>query len=94
MFETYCKIPRKVLNNHKLCSNAKLLYGDLILLCHNNGYCYATNKFLAHNLKVSARTISRLLKILKEEKLIKIKYDSSGVRNIYMLDKNVYPYRH
>lgn len=86
MLDTYCKIPRKVLNNRRLCSNAKLLYGDLVLLCHNNGYCYATNKFLAYNLKVSSRTITRLLKKLKDEELIEIKYDSNSVRNIYILD--------
>ena len=90
MIDTYSKIPRKVINNKKLCSNAKILYGDLVLLCHKNGYCYATNKFLSGNLGVSERTITRLIKVLYQENLIEISYTGSNVRNIYIVDKNVY----
>ena len=45
MNNKYCKIPNLVKNNKHICSNAKLLYGDILLLCHKAGYCYATNKF-------------------------------------------------
>lgn len=89
MINTYSKIPRFVLNNNKISSNAKLLYGDLVLLCHKNGFCYATNKFLSSNMGLSTRTITRLLKQLKEENLIKISYSIFHVRNIYLIDNNV-----
>lgn len=45
MQETYSKIPSKVKYNNCICPNAKLLYGEISLLCYTNGYCYATNKF-------------------------------------------------
>lgn len=74
MYEKYSKIPLSIKNNENICSNAKILYGDILLLCHSKGYCYATNKFLADNLGVTERTITRLLSELEKNNLITIGY--------------------
>lgn len=74
MYDKYSKIPLFIKNNKNICSNAKLLYGDISLLCHSKGYCFATNKFLADNLGVTNRTITRLLSELVKNELIIIDY--------------------
>lgn len=85
MNNAYCKIPIIVKRNKHICSNAKLLYGDILLLCHQNGYCYASNKFLANNLGLSSRTITRLIKELNDENLIHISYSEEHIRRIYLV---------
>ena len=92
MYEKYSKIPLSIKNNENICSNAKILYGDILLLCHSKGYCYATNKFLAASLKVTTRTIIRLINELEKNNLIKIEYCKNN-RKIYLVmswyDENV-----
>jgi len=86
LIDSYIKIPDYVLEK-KISPRAKILYAKLILLCHKNGFCFANNKYLADILNVSTRTISKLLTALKNEKLIRIMYDESRNRNIY-IEKN------
>ncbi len=83
MYDKYSKIPLFIKNNKNICSNAKLLYGDISLLCHSKGYCFATNKFLADNLGVSNRTVIRLLNELENESLIRMEY-SRNERKIFI----------
>lgn len=86
MYEKYSKIPLSIKNNENICSNAKILYGDILLLCHSKGYCYATNKFLADSLSVTDRTITRLLCELEKNELIKINY-CRNKRRIYLASR-------
>ena len=83
MYEKYSKIPLSIKNDTKLSSNAKLLYGDIQLLCYKNGYCFATNKYLAENLNVTTRTIIRLLSELERENYIVIEYNRN-IRKIFL----------
>ena len=69
MYEKYSKIPLSIKNDAKLSSNAKLLYGDIQLLCYKNGYCFATNKVLSNLSFVKIRTINYSLKRLKEKRI-------------------------
>lgn len=85
MNNAYCKIPIIVKRNKHICSNAKLLYGDILLLCHKKGYCYATNKFLGNNLGLTTRTITKLIKELIDENLIKVSYSKENIRKIYLV---------
>lgn len=86
MYEKYSKIPLSIKNDTKLSSNAKLLYGDIQLLCYKNGYCFATNKHLAESISVTERTITRILGELEDNNLIKIVY-SKNKRNIYLVSR-------
>jgi DNA-binding MarR family transcriptional regulator len=86
MYDTYSKLPSKVKYNRSICSNAKLLYGEIALLCQKNGFCYASNKFLGDLLNVTTRTITRLVKELKDQSLIRIDYSIDGLRKIYLID--------
>jgi DNA-binding MarR family transcriptional regulator len=86
VYEKYSKIPLSIKNNNNLSSNAKLLYGDIQLLCYKNGYCFASNKHLGDILSVTERTITRLLSELEKNNYIKIEY-SRNKRKIYLVSR-------
>ena len=81
----YLKIPDFVISNRNVCASSKILYGYIYLLCHQNGYCYATNSFLGKTLRVTPRTITRLIRELKDAKLITISYTEDHVRRLYLV---------
>jgi len=43
----YAVIPATVLFNERLKANEKLLYAVITALSNKEGYCYASNKYLA-----------------------------------------------
>jgi hypothetical protein len=61
-------------------------------LCAKDGYCYASNKYLAELFNETERNISVKLKKLEEKKYIKIDYDRSGAiitnREIRLIKKS------
>lgn len=59
-------IPQKLRNDDSLSLNAKLLYGDIVALANDKGYCFASNAALADRLRLTERSISRLLAALEE----------------------------
>lgn len=69
--EYYINIPSQVLQNKNLKPNSKILYGEIARLSQKDGYCYASNKYLGELLNVKEKSVSRLLKELKEFGLIK-----------------------
>lgn len=85
MRTSYIKIPTDIINNYQLSSSSKLLFGYLLSLSKKEGYCYASNDYLSNTFMVNVRTISKLLKELKEEKLIETKI-IKGNRKIYIRD--------
>ena len=85
MNNEYLKIPESVLCKSNICQTSKILYGYISLLCHQNGFCYATNSFLGKTLSVTTRTITRLIKELKDANLITISYTEDRVRRIYLV---------
>lgn len=86
MESKYLKIPVKVSENKNICSNAKMLYGFIALMCHQYSYCYATNGFFADKMSLTTRTISRLIDELKKEQLIYINYDDKMIRRIFLYE--------
>ena len=68
----YTVIPAKVRYNPNLRDKAKLLYGEILMLCKKSedGYCWATNEYFAKLYGVSRSTISSLIKELVEEHYI------------------------
>lgn len=69
--EYYINIPSKVLHNKNLKPNSKILYGEIARLSQKDGYCYASNKYLGELLNIKEKSVSRLLKELKESGLVK-----------------------
>ena len=54
----YSIIPATILYNKELKANEKLLYAIITSLACKEGYCFATNKYLAEKLGVNPKTIS------------------------------------
>lgn len=81
----YVKIPVSVLMNKNICANTKLLYGVIIVLSYIRNYCFADNTYLAETLNTTRRTITRLIKELKDNDYIYIVNDKHK-RKIYIKD--------
>ena len=65
-----------------ICANAKLLYGVIIVLSYIRNYFFADNTYLAETLNTTRRTITRLIKELKDNDYIYIVNDKHK-RKIY-----------
>jgi len=79
-------IPDAIKSMQKLNPNAKLLYGDILSLSAQNGYCFASNEYLSKIYGVTTRSISNLISQLYEFGVIDIKNDSGQygkVRTIF-----------
>lgn len=81
----YVKIPVSVLMDKSICANAKLLYGVVIVLSYIKNYFFADNTYLAETLNTTRRTITRLIKELKDNDYIYIVNDKHK-RKIYIKD--------
>ncbi len=68
----YSIIPATVLYNKELKANEKLLYAIITSLACKEGYCFATNKYLAEKLGVNPKTISSWVSDLKDRNFIKV----------------------
>ena len=98
----YAVLSSKILFNQDLKANEKLLYATITLLANKEGYCFATNSYLAKLFKVQAHTISNWISHLSKLEFIKVKLmknDKGEIiqRRIYINDipyteKSTYPY--
>lgn len=79
-------IPANVRYDKDLPANAKLLYGELSVLCQQKGFCWATNSYFAKLYDVDTRTVSRWLSALKSKGYIFFEGDD---KNVLPQDKNV-----
>ena len=98
----YAVIPSTVLFNEKLKSNEKLLYAVITALANKEGYCYASNNYLADLFNSKAHTISNWISHLNKLNfvyvdLIRNNKNEIIQRRIYINDipyvtKMTYPY--
>ena len=79
----YVEVPMNVLLDEELSSTSKLLMGLITTLSMQNGYCYASNKYLSNLMKVSNRTITNCISSLKRKNYIEIEY-IPNMRKIYL----------
>lgn len=79
----YIIIPDFILENNKLNPTAKLLMGIINSLSFKDNVCFASNEYFSKKLKVSKRTITSSLSILKQENLIGIEV-INHLRTIYL----------
>ena len=99
----YSVIPATVLYNKELKANEKLLYAIITSLACKEGYCFASNKYLAEKLDVNPKTISSWISDLRDKnfvivELIRNKNKQIIQRRIYINDvpyplNNGYQYR-
>lgn len=81
-------LPPPVRFDRKLSASAKLLYGEIKALCDQQGYCWASNHYLASLYGVHKETISLWLRQLKAGRWIRIELlsDQGNLRKIYLTE--------
>ena len=87
----YSIIPATILYNKELKANEKLLYAIITSLSNKEGYCFASNKYLAEKLGVNPKTISSWVSDLKDRNFIiveQIRNENKQIiqRKIYIKD--------
>lgn len=98
----YTILPAKVRYDTKLPPNAKILFSELLALCGDKGFCWASNGYLARLYGVDKMTISRWISMLNkrgyiffepiDKKINTIEEKINEARQIYIppIDKKVY----
>ena len=71
----YAVIPADVRYDDRIPANAKLLYGEISALIGRDGYCFANNGYFSELYRLSERTITGLIKILKDNGYISVYLD-------------------
>ena len=90
MIKKYVKVPIRILNNYQLSTGSKILFGEIFSLCNKEGYCYASNKYLADSLALSKKTISNYIRELRDEGIIEYKIIKGNIRNIFIRNIELY----
>lgn len=98
----YSIIPSTILFNKELKANEKLLYAIITVLSNKEGYCFASNAYLAEKLNAKSHTVSKWVSHLKSLEFVCIdiiKNDKGEIiqRRIYPNDtpyaiNKTYPY--
>ena len=79
----YVEVPMIVLLDDDISSTSKLLMGLITTLTMQEGFCYASNKYLSNLMKVSRRTITSCITSLKRKSYIKVD-NEPNMRKIYL----------
>lgn len=66
----FITVQNDILESELISSRAKLLYGYIVSLSQQKGYCFATNKHFAEKFGVCRKTITRDLKELSKANCI------------------------
>ncbi len=87
-------ISAEVLNDEKIPDGAKILYGEIRALCGSEGYCFATNEYLAKRRNRSKETVRAWITLLCELNYLKrvliFEDDKRNVkeRRLYITENN------
>lgn len=74
----FIQIPEIVYRNKELSHLDKLLFGQILSLTAQEGYCWATNSFLCKANDITERTLQKGLKRLSDNFLINIVLNNFG----------------
>ena len=79
-------LPPPIRFDRKLSANAKLLYGEIKALCDQQGYCWASNYYLATLYGVQPKVVSRWIQQLRQREYIRIAVTQGNQRKIFVQD--------
>ena len=82
----YTLLPYQVRLDSRLCPFARLLYGEIVALSQQTGYCWASNGFFAQLYQVQEKAVSRWLRELRQADYIRVEIVKGNQRKIYPLD--------
>ena len=82
MENKYIRIPFEVLEDKNLQATTKLLYGLILSLCNQNGYCWANNSYFVRALSISRATLIRCINELIRLELICFENDEKYNKRI------------
>lgn len=74
----FIQIPEIVYRNKEISNLDKLLFGHILSLNAQKGFCWATNAFLCETHDITERTLQKALKRLSDNNLINIVLDNLG----------------
>ena len=77
-------LPATVRFDARLSPYARLLYGDIKALCDQQGYCWASNHYLASLYGVKAKVVSRWIQQLRKYGYLKIEIQAGNQRKIFV----------
>lgn len=90
----YIVLPEQVCFDSRLPPMARLLYGLISSLSAAEGFCWASNRFLADQFGLKPETVSRAIKALADAGYIRLEFGGQGneARRIFTLDNFVKPH--
>ena len=91
-------IPAEILLNEELTDKEKLILAMILYLSEETSSCFASNKYIANIVNVTADRVSKIISSLKEKKYVKVKLkyktDSKEIeeRQILPINENINRY--
>lgn len=79
----YVEVPVVVLLDEDLSTTTKLLMGLITTLSMQEGFCFASNRYLSNLMKVSGRTITSCIASLRKKNYIRVESEPN-TRRIYL----------
>ena len=79
----YVEVPVAVLLDENLSTTTKLLMGLITTLSMQEGFCFASNRYLSNLMKVSRRTITSCIASLRKKNYIRVESEPN-TRRIYL----------
>ena len=79
----YVEVPAVVLLDEDLSTTTKLLMGLITTLSMQEGFCFASNRYLSNLMKVSRRTITSCIASLRKKNYIRVESEPN-TRRIYL----------
>lgn len=88
--ERFIIIPYSLVNDNNLIPLDLIIYGEIVSLSKDKGYCYANNNYFIKENRISKSVLMRSFNRLKENGYIKMKYQcnetNSKKRTVYIND--------
>ena len=77
-------LPAAVRFDKMLSPSAKLLYGEIKALCDQQGYCWASNQYLAALYGVKDKVVSRWVNQLRAQGYLRLEVQGGNQRKIFL----------